>query len=73
MFGKKDPVITGEDVGNFVKKLHDEGQPLKEILHEVDEDGLAFSSKRTTTRAQDKNSMHGMRYGRQQPISKPRK
>ena len=51
---KNDKVITDEDVGNFVKKLHDEGEPLKAIIRGVtDDEELVGRSTEATTRTQD--------------------
>lgn len=54
MFGKEDPVVTDEDVGNFVKGLHEstsgKNSPLGLIITEV-EDELASTSTEPTTGA----------------------
>lgn len=64
MFGKQDPVVTDKDVGDYVKELHDNGQPLKDILAEVNDEGMVRNSKRPTSRTQGKNSLYAMRYKR---------
>lgn len=52
MFGKEDPVVTDEDVGNFVRELHEstsgKNSPLGQIISEVDNE-LAFTSAKPTT------------------------
>ena len=52
MFGREDPVVTDEDVGNFVKGLHEstsgKNSPLGLIITEVDNE-LAFASTKPTT------------------------
>lgn len=52
MFGADDPVVTDDDVGNFVKELHEstagKNSPLGLIITEVDNE-LAFTSKKPTT------------------------
>lgn len=52
MFGKEDPVVTDEDVGNFVRELHEstsgKNSPLGLIITEVDNE-LAFTSTKPTT------------------------
>ena len=57
MFGKQDPVVTDKDVGDFVKKLHNDGQPLKDILGDVHDEDMARNSTRITTRTQNKNKV----------------
>lgn len=50
MFNKHD-VVTDEDVGNFIKELHEQGStPLEEIQNE-----LVEISSETTSRTEDKN------------------
>lgn len=71
MFGKQDPVVTEKDVGDFVKQLHNDGQPLKDIIAEVSDEGVAKTSKRTPTRTQVKNSLYGVRNSRQKSDNKP--
>lgn len=52
MFGKEQKeVVTDEDVGNYVRKLHEEcNDPLEDVLHE-----LGSESGETEDRAECKN------------------
>lgn len=56
---KDDNVITDEDVGNFVKDLHEsangKNSPLNRICEEVDENGLALNRETTANWPKDKN------------------
>lgn len=60
---KDDNVVTDEDVGNFVKQLHEDANgvnhPLSRILtqqyEEVDENGLALNRKESANGTQDKS------------------
>lgn len=55
---KEDTVVTDEDVGNFVRELHEQanGQnsPLNRICEEVDENGLALNREESTHWPKDK-------------------
>lgn len=59
---KDDNVVTDEDVGDFVKQLHEDANgansPLSRILTqqfvEVDENGLDINRKESTNRTQNK-------------------
>ena len=56
MFTKDQPkVITDEEVGEYVKRLH-EGNALEAILDEV-EDGLAINSTEPTNESEGKNGL----------------
>jgi hypothetical protein len=55
---KQDNVVTDEDVGNFVKELHEQANgsnsPLNRICEEVDENGLALNRESTAHWPQNK-------------------
>lgn len=55
---KDDQVVTDEDVGDFVKELHEQANgsnsPLNRICEEVDENGLALNRESTAHWPQDK-------------------
>lgn len=55
MFGKNDPIITDKDVGDFVKQLHNNERPQKDIITGVEDARMAKNSTESTIRTQNKN------------------